>query len=449
MTNKPTATFCTGVEAIDFNPFEKLSDPRKIPMLSAVLLPYIPKTEGEPAILKSWTFSENGKVFTAKLSQHAKWQDGSKVSAKEAAFGIAKTITFRELGEKVKVVGTEHINSPGWQDKTYAGIKILDDSSFELRFESDIKNVMGVVREALSSGSRHNKMWPTRLTGKASNAEVVSKAPIHVNQGTLTLSYSEFDVELLSASSCANADLNHFVKFITDDFSNYTVSESHSKQSMIALTNPEKFSSPDARWEVANLLRSAMRIVPSPFPVQTVEGLFLSNEAGHISTMAWGARETKLASITKSLKFIPGNKNLPDNVYGKAIFQASKAAGIAVTWLSPSAKLKDADVFITPTRVEEGRLVWLQDFTTDGSIAESIRLFPKTFEALTQIKKLSAATIPADNETLQSLEKAAWAECSVIPVGRFGVLLFSKKSSPVEVVWSPSDELEFRLRGAK
>lgn len=449
-------TFCVGTENIDFYPFTPMNDPRRLTLLWATTKSYISNTQSEEGILESWSFSKDGKILTAKVSKTATWQDGSQVSSKDAAFGIAKGITFRELGEKVRVSGTEKINTPGWSDRTYSGIQILGNDTFELHFEAQIENIAGVVREALSTSSRHNRMWPARLSSVKDDSygagfDLVSKFPITKQGSGYFLNVDSIAVELQTVGQCKSADLNQFVQFIKDDYSNYTIQESHSKQTMIAVFNSGsgRLETRAQRLMVANLLRSAIGAV-DPFPPQMVSSHFVENEAGSGSNANWGPSDDTLAtSKIKELKIVPGNKNVSHNVFGKAIDKQAKDAGIKIIWLSTDTKLADADVFLNPTRIEGGRQVWLQDLLSHSSLAGIFQKYPKTEKALTGIRQKSASTVPPDKVTLQAFDSAAFDEASIAPVGRFGLLLFSKKSSPIELAWTPQDELTFRRRGSK
>src|SRR4051812_21438047 len=82
--------YCVPVEKIDFNPYRKIEDGKELAYLT-LLRSYISTVPNETGILQSYEFSPDGSIFTAKINQ-IKWDDGSSLTAIEAAEGISKTL---------------------------------------------------------------------------------------------------------------------------------------------------------------------------------------------------------------------------------------------------------------------------------------------------------------------------------------------------------------------
>src|SRR5690348_2953069 len=86
-------TLCTKADKINFYPFREFTDYIDLQYLLLLSSSYISTDPQEIGILTKWDFSPDGHTLYAFVNENAKWQDGQKISPREAAFGIAKGLT--------------------------------------------------------------------------------------------------------------------------------------------------------------------------------------------------------------------------------------------------------------------------------------------------------------------------------------------------------------------
>lgn len=121
----------------------------------------------------------------------------------------------RILGGKVLVKGAPGLAGKTWATEKVEGMRILGPYTFELLFEREIKNLAGVEREALSTNSRLNRVWPVRLTPTHSTADkakdlpefdLVSKFPVRKINNTYVLNGHGYNVTLVTRKDCSGSD---------------------------------------------------------------------------------------------------------------------------------------------------------------------------------------------------------------------------------------------------
>lgn len=89
-----------------------------------------------PAMAKEWKMSEDGKTWTFKLREDAKWSNGESVTAHDFEFSFKRTLTPAIACENASVfydiVGAEDYNMGKTEDKDSVGVKALDDYTLEI-----------------------------------------------------------------------------------------------------------------------------------------------------------------------------------------------------------------------------------------------------------------------------------------------------------------------------
>jgi hypothetical protein len=430
--------YCVGVEKIDFNPFRPIVDGKDVAFL-LLLRSYISTDKSEKGLLEAYEFSPDGKIFTGRMSKDLNWSDGSPVKPFELAVGIAKGMRFRTLGQRVSVIGTETIAQPGWAKRKYNGIEILDARTFRLLFKSDISNLTGVVREAISTGSRHNRLWPIKLIDDSSPAspEVIAKLPT-VKVGNHTgLNVSGRTVELVENKSCTDPHFTIFMEWVADKVSGFDLRKTPVPSAVTLQTNIRRLNL-DARKALIEWTRKAFVGVPLNFGVKNVDSFFLKGESGYNPNLIWGSKPD--LKILKNLNLIIAYE-IPS--FRTILEAAAKADGLNFKFLALPSKEKIFDAQILASSIQDGRHIILQDILKWEHVNDLIEGASATAAALRKISAKSASTIPVDNSTLGDFEQVAILEQSLAPIARKSSISFSLKSSKSCLDWTDHGELNF------
>ncbi len=436
--NTEILSYCVPVEKINFYPFREIKDGKELAYLM-LLKSYISTDSTEEGILSQYEFSPDGKVFTGRISPNSIWSDGKSLTAREAAFGIAKTLTFRLLGDRVRVVGTADINQTGWLDKKYKGIELIDDKTFKLTFKSEIQNLTGVVREALSTNSRHNRFWPLRLDHgeSTSDMEVIFKYPFFKGNDSVGMVIENKKVAIHEKKHCENTDMSIFPEVFTESLSELIKLKSPNASAVTAQPNTNRLSLTERRQIVA-WLRGAFSELPEESGIQDVDGFFLQGEIGYKKETKW-ERASRKSNFPKK-KIVIG--------YGTPIYKTFMEKALANSKLKvelvyfPSSR-SDVDLQILSSGMIEGRHVILQDILKWDHVEDFIAKAPKTKKILLKISDISASTIPPDTKILAEFEKISMQEYALAPIARRFPTAFSRKSLPLCLAWNRKSELTF------
>lgn len=427
-----TLQYCVPVEKFNFMPFRQIKDGKELAYL-LLLRPYISLNKNDLSILEAYEFSPDGKTFTGRISTNARWADGSQLNSKDAALGIAKGFLYRPIGERVKVLGCETLH----QKETCPGIKIIDDKTFELKFESSIENLTGAIREALSAGSRHNRVWPVRISSKSNQIEFLAKNNTTFSDGSPIFTIGGKQITLASASKCTSADFTIYPEVIKSDLSDYREIKNNKPQAISLQLNTTALDF-KTRVALATWVRKAFFKLPKTSGISGVPSFFMEGEPGHKQNAGWNDEQD-----LKLLKGIPLKLGAEIPVFKVTLAAAAKDDGLDLTLID--FPLKDSAVHgqVLSSGIHEGRQIILQDILKWNFAQDFLAKAPKTTEALKDIAQRSASTVPPDTTTLQKFEQAAKSEYSLVPVGRRYVTAYSKKNSSIKLDWSATGELVF------
>ena len=427
-----TLQYCIPVEEINFNPFREIKDGKELAYL-LLLKPYIStKTEDLP-LIEAYEFSPDGKVFTARLSANAKWADGTPVSAQEAALGIAKGFLYRPIGERVHVLGGEKL----LKENSASGIKIINSKTFEITFDSTIENLTGAIREALTAGSRHNRVWPVRSHTKK-QIEYLFKNKSTVSEfNPQTLEMKGHQIEFASSSKCKTADFTIYPEIITTDINQYVGKKNKNAQAITLQLNTKELDL-KTRKALATWIRNAFSQLPPNSGIVEVPSFFLEGEPGYTVHKYWSSTSDIQRLKKMNLKIgieIPSFKSILE--------KAATAEGLQITFYDFPLKESSIHGQVLSSGIHNGRQIILQDILKWNMASTFLKGASKTKKSLEVIAERSASTIPPDVSTLQNFEKVAAQEYSIIPLGRRYVTAYSKKVSGIYLSWSPSGELIF------
>lgn len=435
----PTSTtYCVPVPKIDLNPFREIVDGKDMAYL-LLMRSFISNDPAEPGILKNYEFSPDGKIFTARINQDLRWQDGSAITPSEVALVLAKTLTYRPLGQRVKVKGTEQINaSSDWAKKSYSGIQVLNASTFQLNLESNIKNLTGVFREALTTNSWHNRFWLIRLDHPLANGvpEVLAKFPQVTGSGESGLLVDGEKVLFISGENCGDPDYSIFRDTIKDQ-SQY---QYRLRRNASAITLQPNIPQLDKakRQALTGWFRSVIKSISTDVALVPVDSFFLKGESGYSPKIKWSDQAD--LSTLKKIKLVIAYENPIFRTYFE---KPSADAGLNIEWVALPNKRSNIDAQILASGILEGRHLILQDFLQWEHVSSFIEGAPRTVKQLKKIARLSASTIPPDVETLQAFEVAAASEVSLAPLARRHPTAFTKKGAPLILQWTKRDELSF------
>lgn len=406
-------SYCVPVPKIDFNPYREIKDGKELAYL-VLLRSYISTNSAEPGLLAKYEFSPDGKAFTAQVNRDLNWSDGTNLTAQEAADGIVKALPFRALGERVKV----------------KKVDLLDESKFRLTFDSQIQNLTGVFREALSTNSRHNRFWPIKIRKVDGTILVLAKFP---QDEESRLKFGSDRVQFL-AENCKNPDFTIFKEIIKDV--NRYESEKSSAPSAITLQLNTKNLAAGEREVFYKWARKAFASVDPSMNVTSVDSFFLPGEPG-FSQLKWPLN-ANLTQMRKR-KWIIGYEN---PLFKSVLAPAARADAINLE-LVPLPTSRGLDGQVLASGIQRGRHLILQDILQWANVANYLERAPESEKRLKVIAARSASTIPPDSTTLADFEKAALKEGSLVPLARRYPLAFSRKKLPLRLVFTPEGELGF------
>lgn len=441
--------YCTHAQKINLSPFyDYTDDVYNLGYLLLLVRPYIVKNTANKnmqPLLESWHFNPGGRVFHGVVAENARWSDGKRLTAREAAMGIARGLKHRMLGKRIQVKGTDSIGEPGGLEREYSGIKILSKYRFQLEFEGEFENSTGVLVEALSEDSRPNLMWPVRLANVDSKGaylpgkvDLVSRYPIKFEDGNLFFIIANGRrIRVATSRECENSDF-YSLSIPGGQYDKFTSSLTSTFQTVLGVVNSTRLKTQEERRNFSGWLRSAFSSRGHSVP----SGHFQSLEAGHDPKVVW--------PMTFSPSWRPKNPIriatimvLPkDHYIQTTITEAAKKIGVSVDFFS-SALEKDSsyDCIIFAAKVVEGRQLWLQDVDLSHLLLQYG--YHGSKKALDQVKKHSASTVTIRHRYLQKFANAAIEDLSIIPLVRRKNALYSSKKLEVRLVFDQDNNMIF------
>ena len=435
--NQPVLKYCVPVARIELNPFREIRDGKDLAYLM-LLKSYISRDAGQDGLLSKYEFSPDGKTFTAEVSANAFWPDGSRLKSTEAAEGIARGLLFRAIGQRVEVSGARMAKSGDWVSGHIEGVTILSPSMFQLKFASKIDNLTGIVREALSTNSRHNRVWPVKKTNGFD--QVIGK---HSIKNRLHGPVIQFGTQLILIA--AKQDCSTF------DFSIYPEASDESKTSFIQTRGPEPQSISlelntstldlSTRSSLIAWVRGAFSYRQSSIEIESAKSFFLRGEAGYVPEFTWTDKPNLESLRRKKIKIgylIPALANI--------VKQAAARDHLSIELLDLTGADKPTDARMQSSGMENGRQVVLQDILETPTALEYLKNAPLTLKSLRDIQLKSASTVPPDATTLKTFESNAMAESSMAPLARRYVVTYSRQQLPFQLIWQDTGELDFISR---
>lgn len=454
-----TMDLCLVAPKFDVEPFKPIGDGNRHTLLNLILKDYISTDPGVPGLLDAFHFSADGVTFTGRVASDAKWRDGAPLTSREAALGIAKGLHFRPAGETIRVLGTDGINSAGWEQRSYAGVRIIDDRQFELTFDASptVANRVGVVRELLSSGELANRLWPARLGGKSALpddglGDFVSPYSFRASGKEILLTVGKHVVRLHLDGACTNPDFTtSAAPHSYTSLDGYEVTKSGRDMALLAMFNSSRpgLTKKEERAQLGSWLRYVVDHANLESKgARLARAHFEKMESGYSANVQWNA-QPELYFSRKAIRILAGNKSIPKIREGAAIEAAASAKGLKIEWVYRGTDPVEVDVVLHPGAVRGGRQVWLEAALTYPLLKDFVPRYPKTDKALAAIRERSASTIPVDAALLSAFEAATLEENSIVPISRYWGFSLSRKGLPVKYAFLESGRAFLSIREAR
>jgi hypothetical protein len=441
-----TLTYCSYANAVNFNPFRKIRDVYELTYLMLMTRSYISKDKSEFGILEKFTFLNNGKLLKAKVSSRAKWQDNTPISSLEAALGIALGFKFRKIGKKINVAGIEKFNFEKNNFSEIKGIKIINNNEFELTFESKIEHLTDSIKEAISTNSRHNRVWPSRIIqGKLigpDRFDLIGKYSISKKLNNYLISALGSRVILQNKKQCNNSTFYPVALPVTSKTDNYSISAGSSPQTTIAFLNSKKrkiLNDTNFRNSISSFLRSAFQN-PS-------KGHILKNEFGFQYRIDWSNSENIKKLPFKGLSIATGNFPKGHQIF-REINQYAKEKNVIIKWqnISTDKNILNADILILSARVENGRQKWIRDGLSHEIVRSYLSKFTKTYSELEKISRNRTISLSQESKLLKNFEQSSLDERSIIPLTRIFPKFYSRTFTKITLEVTPFGELKIARR---
>jgi hypothetical protein len=434
ITKATELRYCVPVNKFDLNPFRPLNDGKELAYL-LLLTPYISTTSGQIGLLSAYEFSPDGKIFTGRVNSDIKWPDGSSLSPYEAAYGITKGFEYRPIGKRVKA-----LKLTSKKMNLLNGIRIIDSQTFEIKFESTTENLTGIVREALGSDSRHNRVWPIKVSDKSKTIEAIFNYPSYHNSKNILLDLGASKILFVDKFHCRSAEFTLYPEALGVDTSTYERSSSRSPQEISVMVNTSTLSL-ERRRALIGWIREGFSALPPESGIIVTPSFFSVGEPGYAPNIVW-PRDSDL----RLLRGIHLKIAVEIPIFRKVLESASRRDGIQVDIVELSTNPQKLDAELLSSGIHEGRHIILQDILKWGHVGEMMAGAPLTRHSLDLISERSASTIPTDSETLQMFEVNAMKEQSLANVGHRFLIAFTRRDSPISLIWTDAGQLIFRKR---
>lgn len=445
---KDEETLCGGVEPLDTTPDRPLKFGYETNLLLLLTKPYIARQDG---ILSKWQFINSNKTLVAEMNPNAVWSNGQRVTAQEAVLGIIAGLKHRTIAASIRLKSEKELpNAATLLKKNLESVRIWGTDRFEIDFEGSVKDISGIIIEALNENSRINRVWPIRIeNGKRIN-DIVGKSKTIVTSKNIVINpFKNTPVKIVYGNEdCSTAQYYLSSSLLTDQESNFEFSFSSDEQALLAIINPnhKETSSQQSRIYIADLARKRLQTTKSDL-FRSTSKLIQPNEPGYqtegLNSITDDNKTRKLES--KIIKVRPWTK-IPDNWNFKIALETQKTGEPSFKFDRDNPK---SHIFLTVAPVKKGRLNSLENGTTFNEISKNKVIFPETFAALENMRRKSNSSVPKDPNLFIELERAIKREASIAPLGRFKISLLSRKTSKLKLSWQANGEIEFLNRRTK
>ncbi|MFC5529905.1 peptide ABC transporter substrate-binding protein [Cohnella yongneupensis] len=139
--------------------------------------------EPEKALASDWTVSDDGKTYTFKLREGAKWSNGDPVTAHDFEYSWIRTLTPETASDYAYMlyylVNAEKFNAGEIKDASQVGVKALDDYTLEVKLNSATPYFPSIIS--------HNSYWPVDKNAVDGKPNWAAEASTLVTNGPFKL----------------------------------------------------------------------------------------------------------------------------------------------------------------------------------------------------------------------------------------------------------------------
>ena len=411
--------FCAPVQQIDWNPYREIKDGKDLAYLLTFTVPLISSDPATtPGVLESYEFPPRLKTFKGRVRSDLKWNDGTKVTAQQVADSLIKNLKYRPIGKRIKATHFQE-NSP---------------TDFEIHFETDVQNFEGALREALSSGSRHNRVW----IAKDPKGPYLLKYPYRLaSNGELILNTHHTSTRVTrSPGKCRNADFTLHPDGLSLKPDQYHIQFAERSSAAILQLNSARLELNERKLLASWVHRSIATAMPQP-GLESIDRLYRRGEPGFTENSPWA-----FADDLEKIKSRRWKIAVETPVFAELLRAEAGRTRVPLEILPFPLEGREVDAQLLSSGVIGGRLVILQDILQWSGVSEMLTKTPETRRLLFEIAAQSASTTPPGAETLAQFEKAASAEWSLVPLARRRAPLFASKRSGLGMSFVRSGDIE-------
>lgn len=109
-----------------------------------------------PGVAESWEVSQDGKTYTFKIRETARWSNGDPLTAKDFVYSWQRVLSPGLAGEYAymlfQVENAEAFNSGKIKDFSKVGVKALDDRTLQVKLKAATPYFLGLLQ--------HYSTWP-------------------------------------------------------------------------------------------------------------------------------------------------------------------------------------------------------------------------------------------------------------------------------------------------
>ncbi|TDQ84044.1 oligopeptide transport system substrate-binding protein [Dongia mobilis] len=118
------------------------------------LTSYAANGELIPGVAESWEISDDGKTYTFKLRQNAKWSNGDPVTAADFVFGLQDAVNPNTAADYAPIldviVNAQAIREDTEKDLSKLGVVALDDHTLQITLNGPTPYFLGLLRHPIA-----------------------------------------------------------------------------------------------------------------------------------------------------------------------------------------------------------------------------------------------------------------------------------------------------------
>lgn len=299
-----------------------------------------------------------------------------------------------------------------------------------------------MVREALSTNSRHNRFWPIKLVDVQGEKKILVLGKFNQlpNDARIAFDVLGSVVVFVDKSACSDSTFTIFYEELGDRKWEFAIRKSPNRSAVTLQPNLNRLSLTQ-RGELISFIREAFNAAMPVYGIHPVDSYFVMGEAGYDKSVTW-PKKTSLNFLKKRTIRIATEMDL----FKSIVKDYAEKTKLKIEFVSFPFEDNDIDAQILASGIQDGRHIILQDVLKWPHVTSFMKGANNTIRDLVQIADTSATTLPADSVLLRRFEQSAFIEKSLAPVSRRVPLAFSKKEVSLLLDWTSKGELTFVKR---